>query len=89
MNQSVNVHDQLQFSKLLAMNNVTLNTTLVACHSRFQLIYNIITNVAIAGMAQSLGQQVETGSHDSSAQLEITCIMHTGIAYLSRANCQA
>ena len=40
-------------------------------------------------MAQSLGQQVETGSHDSSAQLEITCIMHTGIAYLSRANCQA
>ena len=87
MNQSVNV--QLQFSKLLVMNNVTLNTTLAACHSRFQLIYNIITNVAIACLAQSLGQQVETGSHDSSAQLKITCIMHTGIACLTRANCQA
>ena len=75
MNQSVNV--QLQFSKLVSMNSVALNTTLADCHSRFQLIYNIFTNVAIACLAPSLGQQVETGSHDSSAQLEITCIMHT------------
>ena len=40
----------------------------------------------MAFMAQSLGQQVETRSHDSSPRLEIKCIMYTGIAYLTRAN---
>ena len=40
-------------------------------------------------MAQTLGQQVETRSHDSSARVEIKCIMYTGIAYLTRANWQA
>ena len=40
-------------------------------------------------MAQSLGQQVEARSLDSSARLEIKCTMYTGIAYLTRANGQA
>ena len=38
-------------------------------------------------MAQSLGQQVKTRSHDSSARLEIKCIMYTGS--LTRTNSQA
>ena len=40
----------------------------------------------MACMAESLGQ-VETRSHDSSARLEIKCIMYTGS--LTRANWQA
>ena len=43
----------------------------------------------MACMAQLLGQQVETRSHDSSARLEIKCIMYRGIAYLTRSNWQA
>ena len=86
MNQSVNV--QLQFSKLLVMNNVTLNTTLAACHSRFQLIYiyiYIITNVAIACLAQSLGQQVEIGSHDSSAQGSLKSVFHLATLFAQKS----
>ena len=41
----------------------------------------------MACMAQSLGQQVETRSHDSSARLEIKCIRYTGS--LTKANWQA
>ena len=42
----------------------------------------------MACMVQSLGQQVETRSHDSSARLEIKRVMYMGIACLTRANWQ-
>ena len=55
----------------------------------FNISIDIIKDNTMACMAQSLGQQVETRSHDSSAILETKCIMFTGIAYLTGANWQA
>ena len=54
---------------------VTPNTTLHVCGLPFNISIDIIKNETIACMAQSLGQQVETRSHDSSARLEIKCII--------------
>ena len=51
------------------------NTTLHVFGLPFNISIDIIKNEIMACTAQSLGQQVETRSHDSSARLKIKCIM--------------
>ena len=63
-------------------------TSYNACGLSFNISIDIIKNGTMPCIAQSLGQQVETRSHDSSARLEIKCIMYTGIAYFTWANWQ-
>ena len=63
---------------MLSTNNVTPNTTLHVFDLPFNISIDKIKNEIMACMAQSLGQQVETRSHDSSARLKIKCIMYTG-----------